>query len=58
MPDYYVAPSGMVVFKPTKEEKEVQDLRETLQKEVDEVRSLKDELMKELQEVKKLREGE
>lgn len=54
----WVAPSGMVLFRPTKEEKEIQDLKETLQNEVSEVRGLKEELLKELEEVKKLREGE
>jgi len=39
-------PSGGIVFVPTKEEKEIRDLKETLRNEIEEVRKLKEELLK------------
>lgn len=48
MPEMRVHSSGGIVFYPTKEEKEVLDLRNSLRSELDEVRSMKDELKSEL----------
>ncbi len=55
MSDYYVAPSGMVVFPPTKEQKEIEKLKQTLQNEVAEVRSIKEELLKELEDIRSIK---
>jgi len=55
MSNYYIAPSGMVVFPPTKEQKEIEELRKTLQDEVSQVRDIKEEMLKELEDIKKMK---
>jgi len=52
MPEMKFHESGGIVFVPTKEEKELQNLKKTLRSELDEVRSIKEELIQELKELR------
>lgn len=53
MPHAKVLSSGMVVFVPTPEEKEIQDLKESLQSELEEAKKMKEEMKKLLEDAKK-----
>lgn len=45
MPEMKMHKSGGIVFVPTKEEKEIRELKNTLKSELEEVRGLKEELI-------------
>lgn len=52
MPEMRVHSSGGIVFYPTKEEKEVLDLKQSLRSELDEVRAMKDDIKRELEMIR------
>jgi regulator of replication initiation timing len=51
MPQMRLHSSGGIVFVPTKEEREIRDLKKTLRSEIEEVQKLRDELLKLTQQV-------
>jgi len=53
MPEMRVHSSGGIVFVPTKEEREIRNLKQSLKDEIDEARSLKEELLKIKNELKR-----
>lgn len=45
MPKMHIHPSGGIVFTPTREENEIQKLKDTLKREIEEVQKLKQEIL-------------
>ena len=52
MAEMKVHRSGGIVFVPTKEEREIRELRQTLKSEIDEVRSMKQEMIDQLKQMR------